>query len=43
MEPSLFTEEMGAVLRRRMAIWGRIAARAEERPPFDCQVFPNCF
>lgn len=29
-EPSLFTEEMGAALRRRMAIWGRIAARAKE-------------
>ena len=29
-EPSLFSEEMGAALRRRMAIWGRIAARAKE-------------
>lgn len=29
-EPSLFTAEMGAALRRRMAIWEHIAARAGE-------------
>ena len=29
-EPSLFTGEMGASLRRRMVIWARIAERAEE-------------